>query len=238
MLERKKKEKNAQEASSESTLVDECSAEQSVIKKSPGKLKDIRKKWEQQATESHRSSPRAATERQEDASHLKVRKTLNLWEHRLSENSPSNGGSPRSPLAIQILDTNSVQDPSFRDKKIKRDHFATTQQRAPPKRNELRDAFISLAFAFFMIGIAMLIHQPYGPLFEKGAFGTFPSADSIVIKFNEIGEYTKNGTNYVQEWMQQWKVTISNVLETWSSNGTEATKSPSAPSDVRHFLLL
>ena len=115
---------------------------------------------------------------------------------------------------------------------MERDHSPETATTPPPppepvKRNEFMDAFLSLAFAAFLMGIAMLIHQPYGPLFEDGAYGIFPTMDWVMEKFDDIGEYLENGTKV-----------ISDLLEKWSSNWTEATKPPGVPSDARHFLLL
>jgi hypothetical protein len=236
-FERKSKEKNAEQVSSESSLTEESdkTLSSAVIKDSPGKIKELKEKWEQQAAENQRNSqrsPRATTEQEEDLEHFDIRKQLDLWEHRLSEHSPLNGGSPES------RDASNSHSLSHRKHKMERDHATTAQPSAPHQRNELRDAFISLAFAAFMIGIAMLIHQPYGPFLENGVYGVFPTADMIVAKVNEFGDLMSIYTETFTEAMQQWKGSVLDVIEKWSSNGSEALEPPSDPSDARHFLLL
>lgn len=241
-FERKTKENNSQQhTSSDSSLVEERiePSADGVIKESPGKLKDLKEKWEQQVAENHRTgnSPHATSpdnKQEEDQGHLNVRKQLDLWEHRVTENSPSNGATPRSP-AISTRKANGVRGPSssssYRNHTITRDDsFETTSSllSTPRKRNEVRDAFLSLGFAAFMIAVAMLIHQPYGPIFDEGgAFGIFPTTNWVVAKFNSAGEYMQNSTKI-----------FTGLLEKWSSNGMEAAKPPSAPTDARHFLLL
>ncbi|GAX25620.1 hypothetical protein FisN_28Hh099 [Fistulifera solaris] len=237
-FERKSKEKSPEQISSESSLTEESdkTSPSGVIKESAGKLKELKEKWEQQAAENQRnsqSSPRATTEQAEEPEHFDIRKHLDLWEHRLSENSPLNGGSPQSRDPSQ---SRCLPHQKF---KIERDHRApTAQPSAPPQRNELRDAFISLAFAAFMIGIAMLIHQPYGPYVENGIYGIFPTAAMILGKVNEFGDLINIYTEYLFELMQQWKGSVLDAIDKWSSNGSEALQPPTVPSDARHFLLL
>jgi hypothetical protein len=237
-FERKSKEKNSEQISSESSLTEESDKMSSsgVIQDSPGKLKELKEKWEHQAAENQRNSqnsPRATTEQEEEPEHFDIRKQLDLWEHRLSENSPLNGGSPQS------RDPSHSHSLSHRKFKMERDRRTpTAQPSAPLQRNELRDAFISLAFAAFMIGIAMLIHQPYGPYVENGIYGIFPTADMITTKVNEIGDLMSSYTEYLFQEMQLWKGSVLDFVEKWSSNGSEVLKPPSVPNDARHFLLL
>lgn len=226
-----KMKKNAQVDDSSEVL--DATVSSLVEEESPGALKDLKEIWEQRSPQ---SSPRTIKTTSNDPGHRNVRSKLDLWEHRAAEKSHVVTDSPR-PAPV-VLTRDAKNDSSSYRRKIKR---ATT---APAKHNELYDALISLLFAAVLIGIAMLIHQPYGPRFENATF--LSTMKNITAKweflpaFDDIVNYTQNYTEPAMEWMQQWRIynVVTSTVDKWSTNGIEASKTPNTSGDIRHFLLL
>lgn len=225
---KKSKKSSSKRSSSKKIYQDDSSealdvTESSLVEEdSPGKLKDLKAKWEQRSPQVMKHSF--------DPGHSNVRNQRDLWEHRMTEKTKAE--SPKSSLVSRPIDKYSSYT-----SKVKSGKEATNISEPDPlKRNEFNDALISFIFAAFLIGIAMLIHQPYGPFLENitmSRLNILPDWDTIV-------HFARNCTEPTKDWLQQWSNLICSTLfqNLPAADGSKIVKVTNNSGDIRHFLLL